>query len=153
MTTPQPPAEPLCRITVHEDAPPDDEALVDAGLGAHNEQAAPLQDVARLSCFARLADGRAVGGAIGRTWGRCGELQQLWVDPAHRRQGLGAGLVRAFERQAQARGCDTFYLETFSFQAPALYLALGYEVGLELTGFAPGVVKYVMVHRTAQPSS
>ena len=29
---------------------------------------------------------------------------------------------------AAQRGCTVFYLETFSFQAPALYRRLGYEV-------------------------
>ena len=51
----------------------------------------------------------------------------------------------AFERHAQARGCNTFHLETFSFQAPALYRSLGYEVRLELRGFPAGIVKYTMV--------
>jgi ribosomal protein S18 acetylase RimI-like enzyme len=54
-------------------------------------------------------------------------------------------LVREFERHAVARGARTFYLETFSFQAPELYRALGYRVRLELRGFAPGIVLYVMV--------
>ena len=75
----------------------------------------------------------------------CCELQQLWVEPALRRQGIGARLVREFEQRAAARGCRTYYLETFSFQAPSLYRALGYEVKLELRGFAPGIVKYTMV--------
>lgn len=38
-----------------------------------------------------------------------------------------------------------FCLETFSFQAPALYRSLGYEVKLELRGFSAGVVKFTMV--------
>lgn len=88
-----------------------------------------------------------IGGAVGRTWGECCELQQLWVDPAQRRQGIGARLVREFEQRAQARGCRTFYLETFSFQAPSLYRSLGYAVAHELHGFAPGIVKYLMVRR------
>lgn len=58
-----------------------------------------------------------------------------------------AGLVGAVEARAQARGCSTFYLQTFSFQAPSLYRSLGYEVTLALDGFAPGIVKYTMVRR------
>jgi ribosomal protein S18 acetylase RimI-like enzyme len=141
----------VLEITVH-DAPPDDDALVvDAGLGASNEAAAPLHEVRPLGCFARAADGSVVGGAIGRTWGRCCELQQLWVDPTGRRRGLGARLVRAFEKHAEARGCDTFYLETFSFQAPRLYAALGYEVAHELRGYGPGISKFLMVRRSTAP--
>jgi ribosomal protein S18 acetylase RimI-like enzyme len=134
-------------ITVHDAVPETEAALVGDGLDSSNAGAAPLDDVAPLACFARLPDGTVVGGAIGRTWGICCELQQLWVDPGRRRQGIGASLVRAFEARAQARGCTTFYLETFSFQAPSLYRSLGYEVALALEGFGPGIVKYTMVRR------
>ena len=134
-------------ISIHDALPEADAARVDAGLDASNFAAAPLHQVQPLSCFAHL-DGRVLGGAIGRTWGACCELQQLWVEPVWRRRGLGAELVRAFERHAAERGCRTFYLETFSFQAPALYASLGYAVKHELHGFAPGVVKYLMVRDT-----
>jgi len=139
------------RYTVHDELPPE-AAIVDAGLGAANEAAAPLHEVQRLACIARQPGGDVVGGAVGRTWGLNGELQQLWVEPAHRRRGIGARLVREFERSAHARGCRTFYLETFSFQAPALYRSLGYAVRLELGGFGHGIVKYTMV-REAGPDA
>jgi GNAT superfamily N-acetyltransferase len=130
--------------TSHDTLPPE-AAIVDDGLGSYNEASAPLHEVRPLATFARLPSGEVVGGAVGRTWGTCCELRQLWVDPAHRRRGVGARLVREFECRARARGCRTFYLETFSFQAPSLYRSLGYEVRLELTGFGAGIVKYTMV--------
>src|SRR6267142_3922961 len=132
------------RYSVHDDLPPE-ARLVDDGLGAANDQAAPLHEVRPLSCFARLESGRVIGGAVGRTWGRCGELQQLWVDSAHRRKGIGTRLVKEFEARAQARGCRIFYLETFNFQTPQLYRALGYEVRYEHTVYPYGIVKYIMV--------
>ena len=45
----------------------------------------------------------------------------------------------------QRRGCTTCYLTTFSFQAPRLYRALGYQVAWEVKGFPQGIVKYEMV--------
>jgi ribosomal protein S18 acetylase RimI-like enzyme len=141
MQSPQP-----LSFTVHDDVPAEDGRLVDAGLGESNARAAPLHEVRPLSCFARLPDQAVVGGAVGRTWGRCCELQQIWVDPQHRRQGIGAQLVRTFESRSRSRGCTMVYLDTFTFQAPGLYRALGYEVRLELRGFAPGIVRYIMVH-------
>jgi len=140
-------AEPALSLTTHDDPPAELCRVVDAGLGEANDKAAPLDDVRPLATFARLASGEVVGGAIGRTWGSCCELQQLWVHADHRRRGLGARLLQAFEARAQARGCQTFYLETFSFQAPAFYRSQGYEVALELAGFAPGIVKYTMLRR------
>jgi GNAT superfamily N-acetyltransferase len=134
-------------FTTHDEVPPAAGEIVDAGLGASNDAAAPLHEVRALSCFARLPSGTILGGAVGRTWGRCCELQQLWVEPGARRRGTGRRLVEIFESAARARGCSMFYLETFSFQAPALYASLGYAIELELEGFSPGVVKYVMVRR------
>lgn len=136
-------------VSVHDDLPSEEARLVDDGLGQANELAAPLHEVMPLSCFVRSAEGSVVGGAVGRTWGSCCELQQLWVAPSHRRQGLGSLLVRRFEKQAGSRGCRTFYLETFSFQAPALYRLLGYEPRLVLHGFGAGIVKYVMVREAS----
>jgi ribosomal protein S18 acetylase RimI-like enzyme len=130
---------------VHDDVPELEGRLVDHGLGEANDAAAPLDEVRRLSCFARLPSGAVVGGAVGRTWGECCELQQLWVDPAHRRRGVGARLVRMFEERAASRGCRTYFLETFSFQAPAFYESLGYRRATEFRGFPHGIVRYVMV--------
>ena len=134
-------------LTVHDELPHEPGRVVDVGLGEANEAAAPLHQVHALSAFARLPSGPVVGGAIGRTWGRCCELQQLWVQPGYRRRGWGGRLVRAFEQRAEARGCVTFYLETYSFQAPGLYRSLGYEVAHEISGYAPGIVKYTMVRQ------
>ena len=139
-------------ITRHDDPPHADAARVDHGLGEFNAAAAPLHEVQTLACFARLASGEVVGGAVGRTWGRCCELQQLWVEAPRRRGGLGTRLVRDFEAAAQQRGCTIFYLETFTFQAPGLYRALGYEVVHEHAVYPHGIVRYLMV-RTAGPDS
>lgn len=119
--------------------------VVDAGLGSFNKQAAPLHTVQPLSCFAKLPSGEVIGGAVGRTWGLCCELQQLWVAEDYRYRGIGTQLIKLFEERATLRGCWTFYLETFSFQATELYRSLGYEARLEITGFPKGIRKYVMV--------
>lgn len=131
-------------ITTHEVPPPADAEVVDAGLGRANDAAAPLREVRPLGCFARDDDGAVIGGAVGRTWGACGELQQLWVDPGFQRQGIATQLVRAFETAAIARGCRTFYLETFSFQAPAFYRKLGYATAHESAIYPHGISKHLM---------
>jgi GNAT superfamily N-acetyltransferase len=140
-------------VSVHDDIPTEEGLLVDGGLRQSNEAAAPLHEIRPLSCFVRSADGLVVGGAVGRTWRACCELQQLWVTPSHRGHGLGALLVRRFEERAESRGCRTFYLETFSFQAPGLYQSLGYVSKLALHGFGSGIVKYVMVRETSAEES
>jgi hypothetical protein len=51
------PVPPSIRITCHDDLPAAETALVDAGLGASNDAAAPLHEVRPLSNFVRLAGG------------------------------------------------------------------------------------------------
>ena len=123
---------------------PQDAALVDQSLGAFNDTAARLEEVRVLACFAKSPTGTLVGGALARTWGRCCELQQIWVDEPMRRKGLGRRLVELVEREARARGCSLLYLETFSFQSPDFYRCLGFESACELAGFPNGIVKFVM---------
>jgi GNAT superfamily N-acetyltransferase len=139
-------------LEVHDDVPAPLAALVDAGLSEANERAAPIGDVRRFACLARAPDGTVIGGAVGRTWGECCELQQLWVEAAHRGAGVGARIVRRFEQHAHARGCRTFYLDTFSFQAPAFYRKLGYAPVLEVGGFTPDIVRYTMMKRLDAPA-
>lgn len=133
--------------------PPAEAAIVDEGLDAFNQESAPLDAVEHVTCIVRDAGGAVIGGAAGRTWGECAELLQLWVSPAHRRQGIGTRLVRRFEDHVAARGCRTCYLTTFSFQAPDLYRALGYAAASEIRGFPRGIAKYLMVRALNGPSS
>jgi ribosomal protein S18 acetylase RimI-like enzyme len=134
---------------VHDSAPEDAARVVDTGLGEANKLAAPLEDVRPVSAFARDGTGAVIGGAVGRTWGECCELQQLWVAPEHRQQGVGSELVRRFEARARERGCRTFYLFTFSFQAPSFYRALGYRVAHEIRCYPAGIVQYLMMRTVA----
>jgi ribosomal protein S18 acetylase RimI-like enzyme len=132
-------------ITTHDQLPPDDASVVDAGLGAFNDAAAPLHEVHPLSCFARDARGGVIGGVVGRTWGPAAEILQLWVAEPHRHRGIGNQLVRTFESRAAGRGCRTCYLETLSFQAPRFYASLGYRVVFELRELPYGIIKYTML--------
>ena len=136
------------RYSIHDSHPPE-VAMVDKGLEDANNAAAPLHEVRPLSCFAHDPSGEVIGGAVGRWWGECCELQQLWVHLAYRRKGVGSQLVRMFEEKAATCGCRSFYLETFNFQAPALYQALGYEVAYKHSVYPHGIIKFIMVkHQT-----
>lgn len=127
------------------DAPSDDALrVVSDGLEAHNHAAAPLHAVAPLAAWATDADGAVVGGAVGRTWGACCELLELWVAPERRGQGLGTGLLQAFEAHARSRGCRVFYLTTLSYQAPDFYRRHGYAVLARIDGYPDGIAKFLM---------
>jgi ribosomal protein S18 acetylase RimI-like enzyme len=132
-------------FTVHDEVPPDVRSAVNSRLYEANQAAARLDEIRGLSCVGRLATGEIVGGVVGRTWGLCCEVEQLWVHAEYRRRGVGTRLMRDLHRRAEGRGCRTFYLETMSFQAPGLYRALGYETRLEIGGFSDGHSKHFMV--------
>jgi ribosomal protein S18 acetylase RimI-like enzyme len=135
----------MVTLSTHDSCPPDESAIIDNGIGEANDEAAPLHEVQAISCFAKSNSDDVIGGAVGRWWGECCELQQLWVEPSCRRQGIGSQLLTAFEEYAILQGCNCFHLETFSFQAPGLYLSRGYQVELERKGYPQGIVKYHMV--------
>jgi GNAT superfamily N-acetyltransferase len=132
------------QISVHLQAPAAAVAVVDAGLDDFNIASAPLDDVHSLHVIAHNPDGTVVGGAIGRTWGECCELQQLWVSAELRSAGMGTRLMDAFEQAARSRSCKLVYLETFSFQAPIFYQFRGYVKVLRTEGFTRGVTKFTM---------
>lgn len=134
-----------CAITVHDRTPRADAQVVDQGIGAANNAAAPLADVQELACFARDAQGAVLGGAVGRTWGACAELLQLWVHPAERGRGTGTRLMQAFEARARERGVRLVYLDTFSFQAEPFYAGLGYQSRLAIAGYSAGIRKFTMI--------
>jgi ribosomal protein S18 acetylase RimI-like enzyme len=125
--------------------PPEDKLLaVDTGLEQHNYAVAPLNDVRELAAFATDESGTVVGGAVGRTWGQCCELLQLWVLPEHRSSGVGSRLLQEFEVHARTRSCSVFYLTTLSYQAPDFYRRHGYAVLAQIAGYPNGIVKFLM---------
>lgn len=136
--------------TTDDPAAPD-VALVDQSLHSFNLNAADLQAVRTLAVFARRPGRELVGGAVGRTWGACCELQQLWVQDELRRRGIGRELLQLFEAQARERGCRLIYLETFSFQCPEFYRAAGFEPAAEFRGFPDGIIKYIF-HKRLEPN-
>lgn len=116
------------RLTVEENPAPGDVERLDDGIYAYNAEQTGQRDGRLLGIFLRDADGRVVGGAFANTWCGCLEVKLLWIDESLRRGGHGTRLLRAAEQEALARGCHTAMLDTYTFQAPAFYQKLGYEV-------------------------
>ena len=100
-------------------------------------------------CFLVLEDGpgEIVGLAIGFAVADSSEILDVAVHPDRRRQGLGALLVGALERAAQAQGALESFLEVRSDNKPAiaLYSGLGYApVGLRRRYYPDGQDAIVM---------
>ena len=77
-----------------------------------------------------FACAESAGFAMGRAAADEAELLTLAVDPARRRQGIGARLVESFAAAARARGAQRAYLEVAADNtaAIALYLQAGFAV-------------------------
>ena len=80
--------------------------------------------------FVALRDEGVIGTVMGGYDGHRGWLYSVAVHPAHRREGLGAKLVRHAENALIARGCMKINLQIVSANASvaAFYEALGYSI-------------------------
>ena len=109
-----------------------------------------LGDDRDLAIFVRDA-GKVVAGISGWTWGDSCELQNLWVDPSLRGQGLATRLIAAAEAEAAARGCSQTVHFTYDFQARALYERNGYELVSRVEEFPSGT-DVLWYRKRLQPS-
>lgn len=135
------------RIQVNAPAKPDEISAVDTGLKNYNNSSSTIDNVKPLHVIATGDDGKVNGGAIGRTWGECCELQLFWVDAEFRGRGTGTLIMDSFEQEALERDCKLIYLDTFTFQAPIFYKERGYTEVSRITGFTGGEEKIYMQKR------
>ncbi|OGR82847.1 MAG: ribosomal-protein-alanine N-acetyltransferase [Elusimicrobia bacterium RIFCSPLOWO2_01_FULL_54_10] len=58
------------------------------------------------------------------------QLLEFAVSPAHRRQGVGSGLMKSLMDAARARGCEKMELELHegNFPAQSFYEKMGFEI-------------------------
>jgi ribosomal protein S18 acetylase RimI-like enzyme len=100
---------------------------------AHNTPSLAIDNklaVADQLFFVALRDEEVIGTVMGGYDGHRGWLYSVAVLPAHRREGLGAKLVRHAENALIARGCMKINLQIISANASvaAFYEALGYSI-------------------------
>jgi GNAT superfamily N-acetyltransferase len=124
-------------LKVEDDPRPEDVARLNDHLYRFNAAVTGVDDGRWLTILVKDAAGQLEGGLHGWTWGGTGFVQALWVRDDLRRQGLGAHLLGAAEREAERRGCVEMHLDTHDYQAPDFYRRRGYEMVGELPGW-PG---------------
>ena len=125
-------------IEIHTDASKKDLAVIESGLDKFNEESSSVSEVKPIHVIARGDEGQTHGGAIGRTWGECCEIQVFWVDSAFRGKGVGSDVLDTFEHEAKNRQCKVIYLSSFTFQASGFYEKRGYKVVSRIVGFPDG---------------
>jgi GNAT superfamily N-acetyltransferase len=125
-------------ITEH---PGDKTSILRKHLGAFNVERAQIDQSQDLAIFLSDPQGELVAGIVGWIWGECLEIAYLWVHSELRGQGYGSRLMERLEAEARQRGCWISVLDTFSFQAPAFYTKLGYDIFGSVAGYPNGVQK------------
>ncbi len=102
---------------------------------------------------ARDANSNVVGGVVGEAYWGWVNFTAVWVHPEYRRQGLASQMLQAAEAEAVRLGYTQAYLDTFSFQSPALYLRAGYEVFGTLDNFPAGAKRFFLRKAIAPQSA
>jgi GNAT superfamily N-acetyltransferase len=125
-------------LRIETDPRLDDVAALGEHLHRHGVAATGFDDGRWLAIFVRDAAGDVTAGLHGWTWAGTGYVKTLWVREDLRRQGLGARLLEAAEREAARRGCREMQLDTLAYQAPGFYRRLGYEQIGDLPGWPAG---------------
>jgi GNAT superfamily N-acetyltransferase len=62
-------------------------------------------------------------------------IKILWVDDAHRGEGLGQKLMAQAESYAIDKGHKQIWVDTLSFQAPEFYKKLGFKIIQEVPAY------------------
>lgn len=112
------------------------------GLKGYNDEKIGLHD--RQGLAIRVSDpqtGEPIGGLMGRT-----SLGLLFIDLVYlptslRGTGVGSRILTMAEEEGRRRGCSKAVLFTISFQAPAFYKKLGWQVFGEIAPKPPGATR------------
>ncbi len=101
-----------------------------------------LEPADEVACFVEETDGELIGLAATLLEGDAAQLLSMWVDPAHRRAGVGGRLVEAVVAWARDRGASRVELEVNETLSPAVAL-------YERSGFAPTGARRPIPHAVA----
>jgi ribosomal protein S18 acetylase RimI-like enzyme len=131
------------------DAPRDaDVALLEAQIDEHNMVVTGRRDYRPLGVFERdPSNGELIAGVYGFTWGSWLEVKFVWVRPDQRGRGLARRMLEMAEHEARQRGCHSVWLDSYSFQAAAMYQKLGYRAFGRLENYPDGAERFFLTRQ------
>ena len=123
---------------------PIDLKFLNAKIFEHNYLKIGEYRYEKIVFFIRDSNLNIVAGLYGYTGLGWLYVDVLWVEKELRFKGFGTRLMEAAELESIHRGCHDVYLYTYSFQEPAFYIKLGYQVFGHLDNFPDGHAKLFM---------
>ncbi|EED31847.1 histone acetyltransferase HPA2 [gamma proteobacterium NOR5-3] len=116
-----------------------EQAIVTRGFEDYAvQQQAPPYRARNLSWTADDEQTELAGALVGEIYWDWMFLDDLWVAPTHRGQGIGSRLVRAAENFAQEQALQGVWLWTQSWEAEHFYPKLGYSEFTRFHDFPKG---------------
>jgi GNAT superfamily N-acetyltransferase len=120
-------------------------------IRAFNNENSPFHQAARqpgairsLNLILKDASGAVAGGLAATMYWDWLEIEDFFVPPEARGQGLGGRLLRQAEYMAFEQGYMRVHLTTYEFQARRFYEKQGYRVVGTLEDYPPGSAYYWM---------
>ncbi len=92
-----------------------------------------------------------LGGVEGQVSGSWLYIDTLWLDESLRGKGYGVRLMNVIEQAAAQRGVQKAFLGTATFQAPAFYKQLGYQVVGEMPMATTAYHQFLMARHPLTP--
>jgi GNAT superfamily N-acetyltransferase len=114
------------RLTEETRPAEDDLNVLHWGLDAYNRRFLGDTGYAPITLFVRDREGTVCAGLHGAVYARNLFVELLWVHAELRRRGIGRQLLAAAEARAKGLGCNSVWLDSYSFQAPDFYKKYGY---------------------------
>lgn len=122
-------------ITLAHQVPDDVRTELTEKLQEHNSEYIDTRKWSELTAFSRDEQGVISGGLLATRKGLWLFIELLWVREDWRRSGLGSQLVNTMLKEAINRGCQSAFVDTYSFQALPFYQKQGFRLQMTLNDF------------------
>jgi ribosomal protein S18 acetylase RimI-like enzyme len=134
-------------ISLQENPQPEVIQAIRSNLVAFNRLQVGTDNYKPLVLTINNAAGETIGGLIGEAYLGWLYIEMLWIKEEIRNSGYGSKLLVAAETKAKEYGCQSAYLDTFSFQALGFYQKHGYVIFGELPDFPIGHSRYFLTKK------
>lgn len=134
-------------ISLQENPQPEVIQAIRSNLVSFNRSQVGTDNYKPLVLTINNAAGETIGGLIGEAYLGWLYIEMLWIKEEIRNSGYGSKLLIAAETKALLYGCQSVYLDTFSFQALGFYQKHGYVIFGELPDFPIGHSRYFLTKK------